>query len=758
MSLLASKHVEFEVVWREIEPSVEVLVSGNHDPFSYDKWQSVYRGVYNICTNPGTPQAETLFQHLRDVFVQRVSDIADVLMAEHGEAQFLAQYCSHFNMFSTGTAYVSELFSYLNRYWIQYAHSEYGQAPIQGVYPIPELALRIWRDVLYTKLKPRVIAALLHLFHRDRENGGDNFEHGDLIASTVEIFVVLGLNKQDPLKLYREDLEAHFLADAANFYSALAQDLLGSVSIAEYLVVVEKVCKQEERRCEGKMHRITVLQTRQTCCRVLVEEHAERICDDAEAFLDNHQIHDLRRLFVLFSELPTAHALAMLKNIFKKYVERTGLAIVKQFESHDTMRNPEEYIETLVAVREKFYAVVKTAFELHPLMRTALDQACRSFTNAHPSLPELLAKYTHVLMTKSKYSTDDGMEKRVESVGVVFCLLDDKDVFKTMYSTLLAKRLIQGGAVAMDLELSLIQKLRDICGCDFVSKLQKMFTDKIVSTSTNTSYKAWKEENHRERGSPVVATIDVAIDVLTAGAWPIPTPAQKDLKLPAVWFDELELFAKFYGTQSTGRRLHWVHHMSHGIVRVAVAGRRFDLHATYHQMALLLLFNECDSATMDDLMAKTSWTKLDIQHHMQPLVKVKLFALCLNETSDVHAYSFNTAFTSKRSHLTVLPKYTQLSRPKAKSAAPSREVVEDRKMTMQAAIVRIMKSRRELSFATLLSETTHMLAMQFVPTQAFLQQNLDVLVDKEYIRVAAQGTATMPDAARAHAAVYVYVA
>ncbi|RHY31010.1 hypothetical protein DYB32_003838 [Aphanomyces invadans] len=454
-----SAEVEFEVVWREIEPSVEVLVSGNHDPFSYDKWQSVYRGVYNICTNPGTPQAETLFQHLRDVFVQRVSDIADVSLL--------------------------------------------------------------------------------------------------------------------------------------------------------------------------------------SC------------------------------------------------NIFKKYVERTGLAIVKQFESHDTMRNPEEYIETL---------------------------ACRSFTNAHPSLPELLAKYTHVLMTKSKYSTDDGMEKRVESVGVVFCLLDDKDVFKTMYSTLLAKRLIQGMARLVS-----------------------------IAKSTNTSYKAWKEKNHRERGSPVVATIDVAIDVLTAGAWPIPTPAQKDLTLPAVWFDELELFAKFYGTQSNGRRLHWVHHMSHGIVRVAVAGRRFDLHATYHQMALLLL--------------------------------VKLFALCLNETSDVHAYSFNTAFTSKRSHLTVrksfrrrsyprhdislgqvLPKYTQLSRPKAKSAAPSREVVEDRKMTMQAAIVRIMKSRRELSFATLLSETTHMLAMQFVPTQAFLQQNLDVLVDKEYIRVAAQGTATMPDAARAHAAVYVYVA
>ncbi|RHZ01516.1 hypothetical protein DYB31_014132, partial [Aphanomyces astaci] len=164
---------------------------------------SVYRGVYNICTNPGTPQAETLFQHLRDVLVQRVENIAEVqtppgggisdiilkvLSAEHGEAEFLGQYCSHFNMFSTGTSYVSELFCYLNRYWIRYAHSEYGQAPIQGVYPIPEVLFPMTLlSVFIQVLKDRVIASVLHLFQRDRESEGDQFEHGDLIASTVQV-------------------------------------------------------------------------------------------------------------------------------------------------------------------------------------------------------------------------------------------------------------------------------------------------------------------------------------------------------------------------------------------------------------------------------------------------------------------------------------------------------------------------------------------------------------------------------------------
>ncbi len=57
----------------------------------------------------------------------------------------------------------------------------------------------------------------------------------------------------------------------------------------------------------------TVTQARQTCCRVLVDEHAERICEDAETFLVNNQTQDLHRLFSLFSELPKEQALISFK-------------------------------------------------------------------------------------------------------------------------------------------------------------------------------------------------------------------------------------------------------------------------------------------------------------------------------------------------------------------------------------------------------------------------------------------------------------
>ncbi|OQS02543.1 Cullin family protein [Thraustotheca clavata] len=732
MSLLKSKPVDFETLWSEIEPSVEVLVNGTHRPFSYEKWQGVYRGVYSICTNPGAPQAEALFFQLREILVRRVTEIVEILQGESGDAEFLELYCNHFNIYSTGSNYVSELFAYLNRYWIRYAHSEYGQAPIPGVYPVPELALRIWRDIVHTTMQHRVVNALLHIFHTSRESGSEFFEYGDLVTTTVQIYLVLGLNKQDPLKLYRNEVETIFLQDTASYYSLVAQNLLQNVSIAEYLNLVEKLCTQEEHRCEGKMHRITVKQVRQTCCRVLVEEHTEQICDEMNSFLENNQVDDLRRLFHLFSELPNDQALMSLKANLKKYIEKSGMEVVQKFQHDESLKNPQEYIEALVAVREKFVDLIREAFGFHALMRTALDQACRTFANSHPRLPELLAKCTHLLMTKQG-PNDNEIEVKIDQIGVVFCLLDDKDIFKKYYAKLLSQRLIHGTSVANDFEVLLVQKLREVCGCDFVSKLQKMFSDKLVSQTISSSYRAWRDEHHGMDEPNYL--VDFSFDVLTAGVWPIPTSFSNDnVKLPTVCQYQVDLFTTYYVNQSTGRRLHWVHRLSHGLLRMTLSSRLYEVHASMYQIVLLLQFNDQTSWSATQLHERTQIPNIEAVHyHLQPLVKIKL----LHAAPDLTMYTLNDKFTLKRSRIKAIPVQSILDfqPPVAGTTSSPREVTEDRKMVLQAAIVRVMKSRRECSFNQLFTETTSILSNQFVPSHSFLQQNIDLLIEKEYMRI-----------------------
>lgn len=57
---------------------------------------------------------------------------------------------------------------------------------------------------------------------------------------------------------------------------------------------------------------------------------------------------------------------------------------------------------------------------------------------------------------------------------VVFKYIEDKDVFQTFYSKMLAKRLIHGTSASEDLEGVMIGKLKSTCGYEYTSKLQRI--------------------------------------------------------------------------------------------------------------------------------------------------------------------------------------------------------------------------------------------------------------------------------------------
>lgn len=760
MSLLKTSTVNFENVWREMQPPLASLVSGTPQTLTNEKWLEMYSGIYKICTNPGAPQAEMLFFRLRGLLVHHVEALLQELNEIDCESEFLKRYCSSFESFATGTNYISELFRYLNRYWIKYSHCETGQAPVPGVYPVTELSLHIWNDIVFAKLKKRLIKAIIHIYHEARYNRSEYFEDEDCIARTVQTYFSIGLCRQDQMSLYREELERPFLEDVATYYSAKAKELLSKVTISEYLREAELLCNQEQKRCEERLHRTTVTQVRQTCCRVLVDDHAEQICEDAESFLINNQQEDLHRLFSLFSELSQETALMSFKNILKRYIERSGLEVVRKFEQEETTKNPEDYIDALVQVRNKYFELIKDAFGLHPLMRTALDQACRAFANSHPRLPELLAKYTHFLMSREKKGhapgrgvssprsprillpglLDDTLEEKIENVSIVFCLIDDKDVFKKYYSKFLARRLIKGSSASDDMEILLIQKLRDICGYDFVSKLQKMLKDKMLSKELLDLFAAWLEEHDTELRSEDTSNaaainlhhaVSYHCDVLTAGAWPISSAAaEHKIFLPPAIEAHINLFTKFYTGRSTGRKLLWIHHLSYGMVQSHCFDKRYEFLLSFYQMLILLLFNNAKELSRSAIMELTNLPEQDTTHNIASLIKAKI--LVSDEDTTNPTYGLNLEFTSRKLRVSAVPN-APVETPKVVKA-PTREVEEDRKMSLQAAIVRVMKTRRDIHQAQLMHEVAEMLVNQFVPTSTQVKQNIEILIQKEYLR------------------------
>lgn len=71
----------------------------------------------------------------------------------------------------------------------------------------------------------------------------------------------------------------------------------------------------------------------------------------------------------------------------------------------------------------------------------------------------------------------------------VFKYIEDKDVFQKFYSKMLAKRLIHFSSASDDAEANMISRLKDACGYEYTSKLQRMFQDMALSKDLNDAYR-----------------------------------------------------------------------------------------------------------------------------------------------------------------------------------------------------------------------------------------------------------------------------
>jgi cullin 1 len=156
---------------------------------------------------------------------------------------------------------------------------------------------------------------------------------------------------------------------------------------------------------------------------------------------------------------------------------------------------------------------------------------------------------------------------------IVFKYIEDKDVFQQFYSKMLAKRLVNQTSASDDAEASMISKLKEACGFEYTSKLQRMFTDMSLSKDINDAFSyvftilLIDFREHLRNTNASEDSLDFNILVLGTGQWPLTVPTS-GFNIPSELLKTFERFQNFYQAKHSGRKLNWLFQLSKGYLLV----------------------------------------------------------------------------------------------------------------------------------------------------------------------------------------------
>ncbi|KAI9219641.1 cullin-1 [Blastocladiella britannica] len=771
-------------VWATLKPDVYNIVKQPERGLEPAKYMGIYTKVYDHCTaKSGAHHMGTAANvNGRDLYSLLKSLCQDFMDELHNEARSLVDidllgfYMKEWNKYTVAAKYLDHLFVYINRHWVKRKVDENDSS----VYRVHTMVLMAWKEKLFNPMCSSLVKALLSQIERERQ--GETIDRS-LLKTVIDSFVALDLptdstgstaslsnlseqTLMSPTSVYKVTFECKFFEQTQAFYTAESTAFLAENSVVEYMKKAEARLDEEVERVKMYLHESTLAALVTLCEDRLIFDHEQRLKEEFGTLLQNDKDEDMGRMYKLVARKPDR--LQTLRTKLESHVQSVGKEAVDAVVAGAAAAasgaaapgggdddggdeggadgtaagavaiDPKVYVDALLAVYNKYNTLVSGAFSSDVGFVQSLDRACGEFINRNKVCekspkrsPELLAKYCDVLLRKSSKNPEEAeLERLLSSIMVVFKFIEDKDVFQGFYTRALSRRLIGQASASADAEEVMITKLREACGNEYTTKLQRMFTDVGVSKDINAAFQK-SVTTHANPGE----LVDLQIMVLTTGSWPGST-APTEFQLPLELEKTHRKFTEYYDANYQNRKLIWKHDQSRGELRAAFSTKvkvPYSFAVSVYQMGILLQYNHGDEFSFEELTVSTSLSKDFLAGNLNVLLKAKV--LLLKGTAKVgepaSRYAINTAYANKKQRMNLNVRIK--AEEKADAEETNKNIEEDRKHLIQAAIVRVMKTRKQLRHHGLVSEVIMQLASRFQPKIPDIKKQIDVLMEKEYL-------------------------
>lgn len=770
--------VDFDKSWALLGNAITQIQNKNVLSLSYEQ---LYRKAYLLVLRKFGGKlydnvAALITKHLlsrRDFLVSRSINIQD-------NGEFMKLVLQEWNEHLQSMKFVSDVLMYLNRVYVKEHHKLF----------IYDLGIQLFKDYVIKHNNNEVGQKLVDVIIEEitlNRNGQfiTSNMHITKVINMMELLVeVNGLDLQYGENYYQSVFEPIFLTSSETFFYKFTQECCSFSNGSRYLTEISQFIKDEEYRINIYLPATTYPKLVSLMNNILIKDKIDSmICLPVEneglsfwlltplenvfneTLVQDYHITQLAIVYDLIGRIDPEYQL--LKIRLKEIIVLQGTTIAEHTRnSAEDGKKATSFANKWIDYTLHYYAQLKAiwnqAFAMNSIIDHTITVSMREFINdKRVNAPEMLSIYMDDHIKKIHKSSLDLSEFINKSISFLK-FVKDKDSFEANYANHFAKRFLNSKSQLLsnkvDLEELIISKITEEMGTSSLDKVIKMNKDIKLSKDITKEWKSYMGES---------IDIDLELKICNVSDWPKSmTKDYKSSSTPFIWSkqlrDTIKQFEEFWltGKKNHNKSLHWSPKFGSIDFRISYPSRTYEINmSTYagvimllfapqsydEQGELVLAFDVMREFTYDEIKELTGIPDADLIRHLQSIAVAPRLRLLIKlpMTKDVKrtdTFKLNAKFKAPSIKVKVLTVSASSGKAKPKAEVDEEEeevkmnIMEGRKIEVNAAIVRIMKSRHTILHHELIEELIKQLANRFQPLMIMIKQRIEDLIEKEYLK------------------------
>ena len=722
-----------EKIWEQENAALDSIFKSEKEPYSLEE---LYKGSENVCRQG---KAADLYIRLRDKCSEHLSStVRRRIEADSQGASSLETLRTFIRAWLTWKRQLvtmRQIFYYMDQAYLLRS---------QDNPSVTETGLLLYRVKAFEEstLRERILSGVVDLVDLDRR-AEISERDSTLLRESVDTMHELGI--------YTSDFEPVFKTSSEKYFRSWREEAAGKDNLGHYATNCTALLASEMKRCDLlSLDRSTRAMLAELFDTIFVEEEVGLLTNQ-DSVLDLFEQDKARELEQTWTLLQRRGHSEKLGPIFDKYTDDEGSTIVFDEKREadmvinllDFKRRLDHFLNFSFHKNQAMGNGLHKSFE-HFINKTKKTQANWDTDNAKPG--EMIAKHIDLLLKggvkavpklaaqktdhdeehdfdEAPADEDAEINHHLSNALDLFRFVHGKAVFEAFYKKDLARRLLMGRSASFDAERSMLTRLKNECGPSFTHNLESMFKDMDLAREEMMSYRQLQDDRGIKSTGP-----DLSVNVLSAAAWP--TYPDVAVKIPQNITHVITQFENHYKSKHSGRKLVWKHALAHCQLRARFPKGNKEIVVSGFQAVVLLLFNDHPSSeplSYQYLKSETSLSDAELSRTLQSLACAKYRVLTKTpksrDVSPTDTFVFNSTFSDPKMRIKI--NQIQLKETKEENKETHIRVAADRHYETQAAIVRIMKSRKKIGHNALIVEVINATKSRGVLEQADIRRNIE---------------------------------